>query len=79
MGHLRVAAADGDAQALGGLVDGAENGCCKLGRGAFLGEEDGAEEEAGRRPHGGNVVGIDVDCVPANLVAGKGDGVGLGH
>ena len=66
-------------KSLGGLVDGAENGLRQLGCGAFCGEEDGAEEEAGRRSHGGNVVGIDVDRVPANLVAGKSDGVGLGH
>ena len=37
-----------------------------------------AREEAGGRSHGGDVVGVDVDGVPAGLVGGEGDRVGLG-
>ena len=34
---------------------------------------------AARSAGGSDIVGVDVDRVPANLVGGEGDGIGLGH
>ena len=45
---------------------------------AALGQQGGDEEPAGSRAHGGQVVGVDVDDVPADAVGGERDGVGLG-
>ena len=44
-----------------------------------LGYEEGGEEPSGLGARGGDVIGVDVDRVPAYLVGGEGDGVGLGH
>ena len=49
-----------------------------LGLGHVLGDEEGGKEPAGLGARGGDVIGIDVDGVPAYLVRGECDGVGLG-
>jgi len=44
-----------------------------------LGQEHGGEKPARRRPAHGQVVGVDVQRVPAHLVGGEGDGIGRRH
>ena len=53
-------------------------GLLDLGLGHVLGDEEGGEEPSGLGARGGDVIGVDVDGVPAYLVGGEGDGVGLG-
>ena len=47
----------------------------QLRGGGALGQQQGGQEPARRRADGGEVVGVDVDGVPADLVGGEGDGV----
>ena len=77
VGDLGVAADKGDADVFAGIGDLVE-GLLDLGLGHVLGDEEGGEEPAGLGARGGDVIGVDVDGVPANLVGGEGDGVGLG-
>ena len=46
---------------------------------ACLGQQQRGQEPARRRARAGDVVGVDVHRVPADLVGGEGDRVGLGH
>ena len=47
------------------------------GRGLALGQQHRVEHPQRARAAGGHVVGVDIDGIPADLVGGKGDGVGL--
>src|SRR3972149_2427763 len=47
--------------------------------GCPVGQDHGGEEPGRARSHAGDVVRVDVDRVPADVVAGEGDGVRLGH
>ena len=46
--------------------------------GSPLGEQQGSQKPARRRPAHDDVVGVDVQRVPAQVVGGKGDGIGGG-
>src|SRR3990172_1907887 len=77
-GDLRVAADELHAQRRAGVDELAEDLRGELLRSA-LGQDHGGHEPGRARAHAGDVVRVDVDGVPADVVAGEGDGIRLGH
>ena len=75
---LRMAADEGDPDVSAGVGDLAE-GVFDPGLGHVLGDEERGEEPAGLGARGRDVIGVDVDGVPADFVGGEGYGVGLGN
>ena len=77
-GDFRVASAQGNAQRPAGVEDIQENPPRQLRRGAAFRQQQGCQEPARRCAERGDVVGVDMDGVPADALLGEGDGVGLG-
>jgi len=72
-----VSAAEGDAEFPAGVSQAGKYAVHQVGVGFRFGKQYGREEPPGRRAHGGDVVGVDIDGVPADFLGGEGDGVGF--
>ena len=79
MGNLGVAAANGDVQFSGSSVDGRKRSFRNLTVVGNVGKQNGRHKKAGLRTHGSDVVGVDMNGIPADLVAGESDGIGFCH
>jgi len=62
-----------------GLLDLGEDRLNHCGPAVLLGEQRATQEPARLRARRGDVVGVDVDGVPADAVGGEGDRIGLDH
>ena len=79
VGDLGVAADERDLQLLARLAELGEERAHRVLVGAALGQQQRGEEPAGRAPRTSDVVGVDVQRVPAEVVGGERDRIGGGH
>ena len=78
-GDFRVAAAERHAQCAAGAERVAEDVAYKGGPRPALREQERRQKPARARTECGDIVGVDVDGVPAEALGGESDGVGLRH
>ena len=62
-----------------GSHDVLKNALYQTSVGVALRQQQDRQEPARARSHGGHIVGIDVDRVPAQVFGGKGDGIAFRH
>jgi hypothetical protein len=79
VGDLRVASDEGDAQIPAGVADLRHQPLGHSLVGGVLGQEQGDQQPARYGAGGGEVVGVDLDQIGAEVVGSEGNRVGLAH